>query len=142
MAPEKYQSLNNKKWIKTIIFLINFPKNFKTFNIFAEFDFMRFFCAILDSGAICRFGAIYQSEFDLKFGIEKSIFIFSWSNLPFWSNLSRCNLPIATVYVKFLGHSIYKSMSSINLSIWDELSRVIFFIYPLLGHSATQAQRQ
>ena len=34
------------------------------------------FSAILDSGAICRLGAIYQSEFDLKFGIEKSIFIF------------------------------------------------------------------
>ena len=34
------------------------------------------FCVILVSGAICRLGAIYQSEFDLKFGIEKSIFIF------------------------------------------------------------------
>ena len=55
------------------------------------------FCVILGSGAICLFGAIYQSEFDLKFRIEKSIFIFSWSNLPSWSNLSRCNLQTSTV---------------------------------------------
>ena len=98
LAFEKYWSFSNKKMNWNYIFFNKFHRNCQAINMLVNEDM---FCVILCSGAICLFGAIYQSEFDLKFRIEKSIFIFSWSNLPSWSNLSRCNLQTSTVYIPY-----------------------------------------